>query len=632
MMKDVDVRLTDQPARAGSTPDFQTNSTDRVAFFDAIRETKSTFIKLAEGFKHPTQRFKGKTGLKSPPTNQNYGILPAPGLLVVDIDTKAGTPVDLQVEFMEQVLGVDFAGSLKVATPSGGLHIYLTLPRSFKATNFPNGNMRHYEKSLREAFPDADHILGKYDLDVDFRSGAENRAIYVVGVGSVTPEGVYSFTSGVIKEVPEENADRIVELRDKQRASRRAPVSTRASASSNTKDARKWVGRFDAPRPLAEPSLSRERLEILRERLQRFMGKRRVSYHAQRAFIFANLQCCFNEYRIADVCADLGIDRDTYTDSRVAEATLLSDLERLRSTSSAPFHGPACGKGEFIAKLNTDASLDEGLAKLHDRVKTRSLARSTRSTRTPEQTVVVSLPRVEVALSEVTSSKTKQFAHAVRVMSDVVQPILNSGADRVVMSREFLKVELELTKSQVAQALVILRKAEVLELRDRQRTGVAPTYRVARKMLDDELQKLVVMERYSRYIADDVWATVLVDSYTGGMVEAFTGEVIVSGGQFSDTAYAISQRYGKKESELREALADGRVTDDWGVDQLIHDVLGPKYLLPSPGLPEVSESEELRLDASVFSAQARSSSHVREGLSEEPEPLGCDPPQFSGSG
>lgn len=628
-MKDVDVRLIDQTTPADFTSSPPGESIDRVAFADAIQGTQSTFIKLASGCKHPAQRFKGKAGLKTPPKEENYGVRPASGLLVVDIDTKAGTPVSLQVEFMEQVLGIDFMGSLKVTTPSGGLHIYLTLPDSFSADDFPNGNMRHYEAALREAFPEADHILGKYDLDVDFRSGAAGRAIYVVGVGSTTPDGTYSFIPGEIKNVPEENAVEIISLRDKQRASRKSSGAARPSVSSNPS---KWFGSYDAPHSLVGPSLSKERLAALVERLRLFVGNKKVSFHAQRAFVFANLQCCFTDYKIADVCADLGIDRDTYTDSRVAEATLMIDLERLRSSASDSFHGPACGKGAFAAKFHTDSTLDEGLEKLRVRVKDRKLARSSRSTRTPERTIVVSLPRVEEALREVTSDKTKQFANSVRVIADVVQPILNSGADRVVMSREFLEEELELSKSQVAQALVVLRKAKVLELRDRQRTGVAPTYRVSRAMLDDELQKLVVMERYSRYIADDVWATVLVDSYTGGMVEAFTGEVIVSGGQFSDTAYAVAQKYGKKEAELREELAAGRVSDDWGVDQLIADVLGPKYLLPSPGLPEVSESEELRLDASVFSAQARSSSHVREGLSEEPEPLGCDPPQFAGSG
>lgn len=628
-MKDVDVRLTDQltPSNSHFTP--RLNSSDRNDFAHALQRTNSTFIKLANGCKQPTQRFKGTSGLRTPPEHTNYGVRPAPGLLVVDIDTKAGTPTFLQVEFMEEVLGIDFMNSLKVETPSGGLHIYLTLPDSINAIDFPNGNMRHYESALRKAFPEADHILGKYDLDVDFRSGAIDRAIYVVGVGSTTSEGTYSFVPGEIKEVPEENAGKVIALRDTQRTSRRASANSPKSSSA---DPSKWMGRYDAPRTLTSPSLAQERLAILNERLQRFVGSKLVSFHAQRAFVFANLQCCFSDSKIADVCSDLGIDRDTHTDSRVSEATLMLDIERLRSSAGDSFHGPACGKGVFAAKLHTDASLEEGLEKLHVRVKTRTLSRSSNPTRTPERTGVVSLPRVEIALSEVTSVNTKQFANAVRVVSEVVQPILNSGADRVVMSRDFLEEKLGLSKSQVAQALVVLRKSKVLELRDRQRTGVAPTYRVARSMLDDELQKLVVMERYARYIAEDVWSAILVDSYTGGMVEAFTGEVIVAGGQFTEASYSVAQKYGKKEAELREELAAGRVSDDWGVDQLIADVLGPEYLVSSTAITEPTGDGSLYLESDVWTVAESSSMQMRDGPSEEPEPLGCDPPQLVGTG
>ena len=143
-----------------------------------------------------------------------YAVNPSPGsrLLILDLDQpkspkdkqKCGTPEQMR-DRLSSILGVDLSQTMTVITPSGGLHLYLKLPKRFQPSaraqesassekKFITGTIGKYNSYFRQVTGVNPHLKG------DIRSGYSKG--YVVGptnlyeherpeVNDMRPDGSY---------------------------------------------------------------------------------------------------------------------------------------------------------------------------------------------------------------------------------------------------------------------------------------------------------------------------------------------------------------------------------------------------------------------------------------------------------
>lgn len=552
----------------------------------ALRKDREGFSQLLEGAryfaldtatKRPVQKLKGRRLPKTPPMSQQYGLLLPAGILVVDIDTHTDGAIEGQVAAMSRLLGVELQNTLTVVTRSGGRHFYLRVPKTVSLDKVPNGSLRHLEYILREQ-EGVEDVLGSRPLDTDFKLGKPHHVIYTVGAGSYNESGSYTWIDQPILEVPESGLQTFIEAKRehqnrsniKKQASRKGRLRRASTAKSvdGEQQGNKHPESLSDCEELAEvhPSRFANLRASLKTLVKSYEGKASVlTYHAQRAHVFKLMQCCFNDRAIIQAWMLLRVDWDTYTNEQLPTHALLNDLERLRETFDEPeFHGVVCGKGKFNAAAVAEGTLDEGLTKLKSRVAHRKLSRrSTRASASPAA-VVVDVAKARAMLIEVTRESSRQYEHAVMILRDLVQPIYNAGGDRVLGSRAFIQETLGLTSSQVGKALSVLRRSGVLEVRDHQRTGVASTYAVAHGLVHKELSETLTLERKFRQLGDDVFPAIIVDSETGGFVEAFTGKELSTGESPSELALEVAQQYCVDEAARREEIANGEYSmADW---------------------------------------------------------------------
>jgi hypothetical protein len=126
--------------------------------------------------------------------NANIGIH-AVNLLIIDVDAKNGKDGFASLAALEAELPEGLEATLEVQTPSGGRHLYYSLPEGVEVSNGVN-------------------VLGA-GLDLRTKGG------YVLAVGSKTPEGEYT----VVASEPIADADPLVIARCKAKPTTERPAT-----------------------------------------------------------------------------------------------------------------------------------------------------------------------------------------------------------------------------------------------------------------------------------------------------------------------------------------------------------------------------------------------------------------------
>lgn len=473
----------------------------------ALLGDRASYVLLKDESKEPIGRYRLKPG-STPrarrdciPEEGNYGVIPLKGWFILDLDIHKGD-LGKQLKIFETLFGVDFSESIMVETPSGGFHYYLRLPAGFDEPIF-NGSLRAYSKHLFEGSG-----LPVEVIDADIRSSEATG--YVVGPGShvsIGKKGAPYETPGGYKlrgnsrqilkfggfnglaEISLGGAELLRHLRQLQ-LMKRAPLANESEETQRK-------AREEEP-VLMEHAPSSEVIARVSRGLDKKLGSN-SEYHRKRAFVLAALRCCYSDYAIAAACVKLDIDRDSYTKERLPFWETLADVKSLR-VPARTIHTHYCEVGH-ADRYRPEQSLEERLAILKHKVETRTLARK-QPFRQPR---VINMGKALRKLDKGTPKVPQRVRDATLILDTIFQPLCNIGATRIVVAREPVAKTLDMTPSRVAEAMRLLRSSGIVELRNRQRTGLASTYDVAEEYINKYLSGALkyrwslVKERENRY-------------------------------------------------------------------------------------------------------------------------------------
>lgn len=458
------------------TPALSTPEARRA--FGQLLGEKANYLKIRSDSKAPVGSFlKGKRNrYKRIPKEGNYGIIPQGGLVILDVDVHKGGSVDEQLCAFSELLCMDLTKTLTIMSPSGGLHVYLELPDAADSFRLPKTTLRSFSREIQET-------LGReFVVDADIRSEAANA--YVVGPGSKL-EGTYKIHRNLpIAKIPAEGLARITALPTAKETNRpKMVVNDQVVAVPPLEDE---IPTIHGPKDSAIPS------NLILERLHRALQKRKYrTFHQQRAFVKAALHCCYSNEAIARACIALNVNKDSHSGGTISRAALQTDLNKFNPTQS--FHGSYCPVGLERKKKKTAAAY--GAYDWEEHLKKVQAKNAARSALAVEDMFLRPNPRVlnlrlisdTLLRSTKRGVKAKQYVAAMMIVEGFLQPLTNAGAEKILLAQVTLQEELGLTASQVSQGLRLLRSLRVVELRNRQKQGVAPTYVVHSQFIHKKL-------------------------------------------------------------------------------------------------------------------------------------------------
>lgn len=502
--------------------------------FAELLSPEAEYLRIHRQSKAPRGSFaKGRSNrLADIPLSGNFGVLPRGRLIVLDVDARhEGSSVEAQEAVFSQLLGVKLSETFSVSTPNGGRHYYLLLPKGTSADLLPKATLRHATAVIRE-------LTGSTAvIDADLRSGAANG--YVVGPDSSIEAGSYSVAHfGPLSELSPLGVKNLLALSTESLKAATPAASATAEAAPKKIDL--WA---EDPLPSSElevPSSDLPSPRVMRK-LEAALRKRSFRrYHQARAFVKAALHCCHSNDAIAKVCSELGVDKDTHSNSRIHRLALQQDVHRFKPTGR--FHGPYCSAQD--AKLQEErakhapAPWTEATFQAHLRKqRARREARRALPVRKPERgnSRVLDVEAIAAALGALSNRKTPtaQHRHALLLVEVFLQPLSNAGAETVLLARSALTAHTGLSDSQVAQALRLLRQAKVVTVLSRQKAGVAPSYYVSEKFTHEKLTKYLHNSWGARVLTsvktgEGHHPTLVYSPRQGGFFEALSGEAVHS--------------------------------------------------------------------------------------------------------
>lgn len=516
-----------------ATPKLSSGSREQLtALFGADAE----YVRLLKDGKNPAGAYKKNRSRRSSartsvvPLEGNYGVIPEGRLFVLDIDCHQGG-LSESVSLFSKLFDVDLLDTLYVKTPSGGYHFYLLVPNN---ESMPNGSIRSYAKHIGEYLK-----LDKTPhIDADVRSGSANG--YVVGPGSFLSieanpakgkeaiEGHYTLQgrsreilrSGSIGELVTISSKSASFFEDIRSLQNKAKADKRPATSSSKKPESEPQSTADRVRPdSATVTAVRNGLE------RRLKSEPDMAYHRRRAFVAASLRCCYSDYTVAVTCVELGIDHDTYRNEKIDFWAVEADIQKLRNSGvTAENHTAYCPEGRK-ARAGKSRPIEDVIADTRRKVKERTLAMSWHR-RNPR---AVDVPAVTNLIFTVSHGKFSQVGRdALTLIDTLFSPMLNVGASRVVVAPSAVAEGTGLTRSRVSAAIRFLKKLGVLQIVDRQRTGLAATYTVRKQYLDRELS--LDLRRRWKAIKDEtgVSSILVFDRRLQMFVELRTGEIYES--------------------------------------------------------------------------------------------------------
>lgn len=222
-------------------------------------------------------------------------------------------------------------------------------------------------------------------------------------------------------------------------------------------------------------------------------------YHSLRAFATRSLWCCYDEKSIIGACILLHIDQDTSRRRRIPVKELVNDIEKFYKTkdSDSTYHGHACPRRvkspeerkSLSERIFEGQDIHDNIARKAERIRSgKSLSYSgTQHLKNNQDGIVLDYEKMYDFLYETVGSKRvsipKQVTHAMMIFDYVLQPYSNIGLYWIVIAYSYLMEHLGLTKSQVRQAMRLLREVGAIYVVKKQAKGIAPVYMVNTQVL-----------------------------------------------------------------------------------------------------------------------------------------------------
>lgn len=457
----------------------------------------AAYTRIKDTEKVPVSSFKpGKRNrYHRIPDSQNYGIIPQNRLFILDIDQHKKSnswTINEQLDFFSDFFHIDVRKSLSVITQSGGVHIYLNMPENIDLTeleeSFPKASLRGYN----EAFST---VLGKdVELDADIRTGFSNG--YVIGPGSSIAFGEerkyhsyilanesfgFANPSYEILTVSDESINVLREVVVLKNGNAKTGKKTKTvqetlTTTQQESDADIWDELFvsDEDIDLFHIKPDTETINSLRGLLRK---KQARTFHQARAIVKASLHCCYDDYAIAMVCVDLGINKDSYRDNRMGLRVIMRDLSKFTPTNR--YHSVYCieGKKRLKKRNKIQYSFDNSKNdKVFDADGFREYNKKKLETKKEKYRVQAGAslvsPRVidmgKVSLAILGDSRKKkasnQYSDAMNIVNYYVQPLSNVGSIRMLLAHADIAKVLNISSSRVSQAMRVLRDKNILSI------------------------------------------------------------------------------------------------------------------------------------------------------------------------
>lgn len=463
-----------------------------------------SYVELADDSKIPdTKVYKTVTYTRTLPHRTNVGAHPEGRTVIFDFDTGSGVPPAKQLTLFKKDFALDLTDSLTVETPSGGFHVYTVWPDEVPLP----GNWK-FKKFSR---------LG-LDLSGDLRS-AETKG-HAVMPGSVVDGVEYTVSQRLpVKRLSQQDVETFSDL---YLMLTQVPTSSR----ENPPTARN-------PRELSKNHArpTTKNVNSLRSHLAR---SHYTTWHSQRAYVYAVLNCCHSEGTIVDYWRALDICRDKSQGDRVVSTReLWEDVARL---------SPSPHQGKYCLRTGPDkpSYVEEGLSE--EELRSRVLKKLKLSTgwRSPR---VVDLELAVKALTGGRQGPSKYYPLALALLEDFVQPWMNFGVSRIMLADVFLSDFYSVSMGDVKQAKKLLMRKGILEVAVKQSTGRTTVFRLRHEFENVRLSKVLVAMKLT------LGSDVMLDARTGDFYDSVTREVLGSatsldsGGEFhSLLAPRLSQR------------------------------------------------------------------------------------------
>lgn len=492
--------------------------TDQRAYVHSMLDGKAQYIQLSEKSKLPPRNHTWKSRnskwrLEKPPTNGDYGIIPNDNLIVLDIDyDDKAAPVEAQKKFFGKVFGIDLDDTLAIKTPGKGYHYYFFSPTSIeeKKTQIPRGNMRTKIGSfLLENYDNPDNIE---KLTCDLRSNQQNGL--VVGPGSST-NSYTIVNNNPILTIPKKAMKKLVKLSktfyndpasggriDSTRSKPKKGglyfmnLNTRDLGANLANDSFQGIDKLFLNNSHSKVRLPKNIVGVPRDKINRLRStlgsKGNIPYHQKRAIVKTSLSCCYDDYSVTVACVDLGIDRDTYTNSKLSFKQTYNDVSSFNPVVN---HGGFYCKNKFKTIIGSD---EEGFEFRWKPYLTDHKIKGARNYRVLREELILEKLRSF-------SSRTKDsmaVVDAYNIVEHFLQPLSNMGAPRIVLSRRKLRTYFRWSDSRVSSAMILLRKAGVLHIVRRSSPGRSTLYTVPSIWNDKFLTRILGRTWASHDLAD----------------------------------------------------------------------------------------------------------------------------------
>lgn len=494
------------------------------------------FLKIASEQKIPIGSFSegGLNRLNNIPRKGNYGIIPLNNLFILDLDVnhsqEKSSSLKKHIDFFSKFFEINLYESLAVMTPTGGVHIYLSFPWNVKSSimpEIPKASLRAYSEAFSEVLNE------EINIDGDIRTGISNG--YVVGptskinINSLNSDPYYSRnTKKDIKEyyiagskdgfLESKTSDLIKPLTISPQAVRKL---NRVILIKKKKDLEKRKEKYTNNIEIDGIELilkSDEKelindlppIEILNKINTNIDNAGIKAWHIKRAFTKSALHCCYSDLAIAKACVQLKYNRDTFSGKNVPIITIINDLSRFKPTER--FHSVYCEKGKqnirkaFISNnvKKNDYDLEKRLKEIKVKVSDRSFSKIPDKYRRKRDPRVLDLERIVLALRS--SGKREKDSQVIKdsfaIIEKIFSPLINVGAKRVVTSRKFISEELKISNSRIGASLRLLRQLNIIILVDKQRTGMASTYKINDSWTHHKLTKVLRNNWYRKVFKD----------------------------------------------------------------------------------------------------------------------------------
>lgn len=482
------------------------------------------FVPLYRGSKVPSSKFSDPTQrFPKPPRTVNVGAYPTGRTVILDIDTKSDLTVEEQLSRLELVMSKRLRTTFTVATPSGGLHLYLLWP---EATPLPhNGKLSRLGVGVTGDVRAAG-VNGQCVLAGSVVAGKIYEVLVDAPLLQLTPSEVTGFIEGM------KHPARTLPFTHRPRVQRSSPqalpeASPDASGSPLVKKA------LDTSLKLVHlgevKPLDPRKLALLKARLTH---RRQDKFFVKRAFIYNQLSCCENPATIMAYWRALGVARDTYSNSKLSDYFLHRDISRLTPREG---HSTLCAKARPSAQqevVSSQEALSIALAVLRRR----------RGFHRPR---VLALELLHRDLVRGRQKPGKAYPLAWALVEDFLHPWSNLGVKRVLLAEGYLSQHYGVTPQEVRAAKGLLLRRGVMKTVVKQAPGRTAAFTVNPKYyLPVESHLLTTYRREGEQ-------TLYIMPRTSLVVEPVTGELV-------DTLESLE---GEWQDELPPRLREDTVVE-----------------------------------------------------------------------